>query len=361
MKKLTEKEAWLLLSRVSGIGPRRCLKLLKRFGKVENIFKASRKEIEECLGEGEVVENILKAEVETIEEDLEIIERLKIELISLTCKFYPTNLKFIFDPPFLLYVRGMLLPRDEDAIAIVGTRRATLYGRMTARSLARKLSSWGVTIISGMARGIDTEAHWGALEGGGRTIAVLGSGVDIIYPPENRNLAEKIMERGALVSEFPPGTPPESLNFPARNRIISGLARGVVVVEAPLRSGALITVDFALEQGREVFAVPGNIDRPKSFGTNLLIKEGAKLVQSPEDIVEEIKFKWVRKEKEKEKEETLSPPERKIIELIKEAPSHIDLICRKTGLSLGEVSFILTNLELKGRVRELPGKIFALR
>jgi len=212
----------------------------------------------------------------------------KIKILHLQDKDYPENLKHIYQPPSTIYVRGELLPEDSIAVAIVGSRRATYYGLKNAQELGCKLASCGVTVVSGLARGIDTAAHKGALAAGGRTIAVLGSGLDVIYPPENKQLAEDITKSGAVISEFAPNTRPTRYNFPKRNRIISGLTLGVVIVEADKRSGSLITANFALGQGREVFALPGKIDSATSCGTHDLIKQGAKLVGSVEDIIEEL-------------------------------------------------------------------------
>ncbi len=212
----------------------------------------------------------------------------KTRTLSFSDKGYPTNLKYIYDPPPTLYVKGNILPEDNIAIAIIGSRRATYYGLKNAENLSFELAAGGITIISGLARGVDSAAHRGALKAGGRTIAVLGSGLNIIYPPENEKLAREILQCGAVISEFPQGTAPLRQNFPRRNRIISGLSLGVVVVEAAKRSGALITANLALEQGREVFALPGKIDSFTSRGTHDLIKQGAKLVESAEDIIEEL-------------------------------------------------------------------------
>jgi len=246
----------------------------------------------------------------------------------------------------------------------VGTRRATVYGKLTARRLARDLAREGVTVVSGMARGIDTEAHRGALEAGGRTIAILGCGVDIVYPPENRGLMEEIIKKGAVISEFSLGEEPEAPHFPQRNRIISGLSKGVLVVEAPLKSGALITANFALDQGRDVFAVPGNINSPNSHGTNQLIKEGAKLVESMEDVLEELNFSelaQLKKEKIKAENLSLSSEEKKIFNLLKEEPSHIDLLVKLSRFPASKVGELLMRLQIKSLVRELPGKLFCKR
>ena len=296
------------------------------------------------------------------DEDLKTIDRLGIHLLSFQDDKYPQNLLHTFNPPSFLYIRGKFKERDRDAVAMVGTRRATIYGKMMVRKLARDLAKEGLTIVSGMARGVDTAAHLGALEAGGRTVAVLGCGVDVVYPPENRKLMTDIMESGAVISEFPLGTPPEGINFPRRNRIISGLSKGVVVVEAPLRSGALITADFALEEGREVFAVPGNINSPYSQGTNRLIKQGAKLVEDAQDILEELDLSLLGETKKREESAkgklSLSLEEEKILDLLGGQPSHIDLLVQESSLPASRVAEVLMRLEIKGLVRQMVGQQF---
>ncbi|MCK4649099.1 DNA-processing protein DprA, partial [bacterium] len=252
---------------------------------------------------------------------------------------------------------------DKNAIAIVGSRRATTYGRLTAQRLSAQLAAQGITIISGMARGIDSEAHKGALAVGGRTIAVLGCGIDVVYPPENRALEERIASSGAVITEFPFGTRPFAGNFPKRNRIISGLSIGVIIVEAAQRSGALITARLALEQGREVFAVPGSTTSPYSKGTHNLIKEGAKLVEDIDDILEELKpLIEIAKEKGKENQDFLRPilskEEEIIYNLVTQEPKHIDIFIQESKLPAQRAIAILTNLQIKGLIKELSGKNF---
>ncbi|MFB0527211.1 MAG: DNA-processing protein DprA, partial [bacterium] len=261
-----------------------------------------------------------------------------------------------------LYVKGKLLPEDRIAIAMVGTRRPTTYGKMVAEKLSKELAEREVSVVSGLARGIDTSSHKGALSGGGRTIAVLGCGIDICYPPENRALFDEISERGAVVSEFPMGTRPEKMNFPMRNRIISGLSLGAVIVEAGSRSGALITAECALEQGREVFAVPGNIFNLGTKGTHSLIKQGAKLVERCEDIIEEIRCLRdvlpVSPAIKSLGEVKLSQEEEKVYGLLSFEPIHIDLISKQSGLPINRISPVLMNLEIKGKIRQIAGKMF---
>lgn len=276
---------------------------------------------------------------------------------------YPELLREIFDPPFVLYVAGNPEVLSEPAVAVIGARRPTPFGRAVAEKLARDLAACGLVVVSGMALGIDSLAHWGALERG-KTVAVLGSGLDNIYPQENRPLFRKIAERGAVISEFPPAMPPLGFHFPLRNRIISGLSLGVVVVEASRRSGSLITARLALEQNREVMAVPGNITSELSDGTNWLIKSGAKLVETWVDVVEEfpspLRERYLaRRTEEKEKMPDLSPEEKKIFDCLKpDELTPIDELVESSDASVSEVLALLLNLELKGLVRQAPGKNF---
>jgi len=294
----------------------------------------------------------------SLNEELEAIEKLGVNIITVDDEQYPENLKHIYDPPKVLYVKGGFKPEDCFNIAIVGTRRASLYGQQNAERFAAELAERGFTITSGLARGIDTLAHKGAIKRGGRTIAVLGCGIDIAYPPENKKLMEEIEKKGAIISEFPIGTPPLKYNFPIRNRIISGLSMGVLVIEAPEKSGALITVSYALEQGREVFSLPGRIDTPTSKGTLGLIKDGAKLVQTIDDILEELQSLPEKERKEHEKENFdisgLTDEEKSVINVLSEEPMHIDEI--KSNVDVSNISSILLKLELKKAIRELPGK-----
>ena len=288
----------------------------------------------------------------------------KIKALSFADKAYPTNLKYIYDPPSVLYVKGNIIPEDNVAIAIVGSRRATYYGLQNAEKLAFELAIKGIAIISGLARGVDSAAHRGALKAGGRTIAVLGSGLNVIYPPENEKLAQEVARNGAVISEFPQDTPPFKQNFPRRNRIISGLSLGVVVIEAAKKSGALITANCALEQGREVFALPGKIDSFTSQGTHDLIKDGAKLVQTTEDIIEELEplmseyIKQAKSESKAAVEPNLLGEEKQIYFCLSSEATHIDEIMQKVALSYGKLLTNLLKLQHKKLVKELPGKLF---
>lgn len=357
---LCQLESWILLSKMSSAGFSGVNKLLKEFGSPEKIFSCSLEKLSQISKINKRIINFIKNEIPklSLSKDYELIEKLKIKLITGKDLSYPDNLSSIFHPPFLLYLRGDLKKEDEIAVAIVGTRRATNYGKIAARKIARELAKERITVVSGMARGIDTCAHEGALEEGGRTIAILGCGVDIVYPRENKSLMEQIIKQGAVISEFSLGTKPFAGNFPRRNRIISGLSRGVVVVEAPLKSGALITADFALEQGREVFSVPGVITNPYSKGTNKLIKEGAKVVESVYDILEELGISSLKNERKFHVDYQLSFGEKAIFDHLTLNPSHIDDIIEKSGFPVAKVADILMKLQLKKMVRELPGKLF---
>lgn len=290
---------------------------------------------------------------------------MTVKKITIGDKGYPEILAGIFNPPPELFVKGALLPGDKNAVAIVGSRRATLYGLKECERISYELALKGITVVSGMARGIDSAAHRGALKAKGRTIAVLGSGHNQIYPPENKKLYHEITENGAVISEFPPDTPPSTLTFPKRNRIISGLSRGVLVVEAARKSGALITANYALEEGREVFAVPGNISSTRSDGTNALIKEGAKLAESAEDILEELKYVIDAKEMqntrggiEARNTASMSSEERKVFDVLSDRPKVVDEISRVLGTPAHKISEALVRLEIKRLVKALPGENF---
>jgi DNA processing protein len=276
---------------------------------------------------------------------------------------YPSSLLQIPEPPPVLYLLGQLKKEDKIALSIVGSRAASSQGRLNAERIAGKLAGMGITIVSGLAMGIDTWAHKGALMAGGRTLAVLGCGLDYNYPRYNSALKERIAEQGAVISEFPLGTPPLPMNFPRRNRIISGMSMGTLVVEAAKKSGSLITVNFALEQGRDVYAIPGNIDSPLSSGVNGLIQKGAKLIQGVDDIIEEFPLEVLNYIAENEKRPEKSPvsgsrQEMLVLKLLKKQPVHIDELTCQTSMAPAEVSSLLMKMELKGQVRQLPGKLF---
>jgi len=361
---MTKEYYWIALVHILGIGNTDYKKLVEKFGCVEKIFNASVLELMEIGGITRKKAESIKAfsNRDIVEKQLNSMKRTGAKLITIDDETYPENLKNIYNPPPLLFVKGELRKQDNCSIAIVGSRKATHYGKLAAEKLAKELSSYGVTIVSGMARGIDTIAHKAALDLDGRTIAVLGSGLDVIYPPENKNIYHRISERGAVISEFLFGTKPYSFNFPLRNRIISGLSLGTVVVEAGPKSGALITARFAMEQGREVFAVPGNVYCTQTKGTHGLIRQGAKLVEGIEDILEEISIlkKKISEEKEREKKPPLEVSQelRPILDIIGFEPLHIDEIILKTGICSSKISSLLLELEVDGFIKQLPGKRF---
>ncbi len=353
---------WLALNFIPGIGKVTYKRLIERFQTPQEVFRASPNQLAEVNGMNpktiDALRNFPKKRVET---ELKLIEKYEVVLLTLEDPLYPSNLLNIYDPPPLIYVKGEIKKEDNFAVAVVGSRHPLTYGRSITQRISGELAENGVTVVSGLARGIDTSAHRGALSAGGRTIAVLGCGIDIIYPPENKELARAITKKGAIISEFPFSTPPLGTNFPPRNRIISGLSLGVVIVEAGKRSGSLITARFALEQGREVFAVPGDVSSPQSKGTNQLIKEGAKLVENASDILCEISLQLeepLEKEKETQKDFGLSGQDLAIISVLGERPLDIDTIIQKTNLKANLVSSILLELELKGLIQQLPGKMF---
>jgi len=356
---------WVSLNFIPGVGSVFIKRLLDRFQTPQAVFRASMKELLEIEGLGtKAASEIRKGPPEqAVKKELALVEKSGARLITLKDQDYPLRLKNIYDPPSVLYLKGELREEDDLAVSIVGSRKTTPYGRWVTEKMSRDLVRHGVTIVSGLARGVDSVAHMGALSGGGRTIAVLGCGVDVIYPPENRNLFAKIVEQGAIISEFPMGSPPEGGHFPKRNRIISGLSIGVIVVEASEDSGSLITANYALEQGREVFAIPGNVGAIGSRGTNRLIKNGAKLVESSEDILEEILPQWRREKENVEASQPrgpqLSEDERVLYELLGGTPLHIDVLIRESRFDAGKVSSLLLNMELKGLILQWPGKCFS--
>ncbi len=293
------------------------------------------------------------------------IKDSKVKVITSYDNEYPSILRYINDNPRVLYLKGQLLPEDETSVAIVGARKSTSYGKWVAEKISSELAELGITLVSGMAKGIDTQVHISALNNRTRTIAVLGCGVDVVYPSSNRELYNKIQDNGCIISEFPLGTQPLPYNFPQRNRIISGLSLGVVVIEATEKSGSLITAHHAMEQGKDVFAVPGNINSIFSRGTNLLIKDGAKIVMSVEDVIEEIPDLFERYSRINRKVEfdysLFSDDEVRIIKCISEKPIHCDLITYRTGIGIIELNSMLTILEMKGVIKQMPGRIYTVR
>jgi DNA processing protein len=361
MMDLGDKRYWIGLNMIAT--PRQFRLLLHRFPSPQEAWEAPLAELATIPGLERSAEELAARRAEiNIAEELAGIERLGLKVITLADEGYPQPLRSLAAPPPVLHLLGDYQERDELAISIVGTRRSTPYGRLVAEQLARGLSELGLTIVSGMALGIDTAAHRGAIAAGGRTIAVLGSGFARIYPRENLKLMKEIASSGGILSEFSLEVEPERWNFPRRNRIISGLSRGVVVVEAPEKSGALITARLALDQGREVFAVPARITDETSRGVHQLLKAGAKLVEGVEDIIEE--FSDLRetllaaKPRARERPE-LSPLEERLLEVLDWEPLHFDELLESSGLSHAELSHGLLQLQLKDLIREFPGKRYA--
>lgn len=352
---MTENLAyWIGFSKVSGIGPARLRALLDYYGCIENAWQADPGELRAIGLDKRAVENFIKTRAAVdLETELKKLDKLKVTVLTWDSPAYPDLLKNIADPPITLYVRGTLLPEDDWAVAVVGTRRATAYGRECTQLLVTGLAQNGITVISGLAYGIDTEAHKTALVAGGRTIAVLGSGVDNVYPSENRHLGQRVAEQGALISEYPLGTRPESGNFPRRNRIISGLSLGVVFIEGAVKSGACITTEYALEQGREVFAVPGSILRDSGSGANRLIQNGAKLVTRVNDILEELNLTMVSQHIEARAIMPDNELEATLLKQLSADPVHVDDLGRTTGLTAADIASTLTLMELKGMVRQV--------
>ena len=348
-----ELRYWLGLNGLASVGAVRMRYLIEHFGSAKEAWAAKAGALVEAglsrTLSDRMVEQRPSMQLETLVEQLRLV---KADVVTYLDDTYPVALHNLPDAPAMLYVRGQLSSADEKALAVVGTRKATRYGRDAAHFLSSEVAQRGVTIVSGLAQGIDAAAHEGALDGGGRTIAVMGNGIDHFYPRANQDLARRIVEHGAVISEFPIGTAPQRANFPRRNRIISGLSLAVMVVEAPERSGALITAETALEQGRDVFAVPANIFNNAGKGTNRMIQEGARLISSPEDILDELNMTYERVQTS-EKTTKVAPAsdlEKKILSFVEAEPIHIDDIARGTGLPVYEVSATLTILELKGLI-----------
>lgn len=359
----------LLLS-VDGIGPGKIKSLLVKFRKIENILSAEKKSLMQADGIStnlasriQLINNQRKKIFAEVESEFDFCIKKKYDIVSVWDNDYPYLLKKIFDPPLLLYKKGNFDDRDNYSIAVVGTRKPTNYGKTQTEQISSELSRQNITIVSGLARGIDSIAHQATLKTGGKTIAVTGSGLDIIYPPENKKLFDEITEKGVVISEFPPGTKPDAMNFPRRNRIISGLSLGCVVIETGIPGGALQTASFALDQGREVFAIPGNLGSKQSDGTNQLIQKGeAKLIRNAEDILVELNLKLkpvVGKNIPKPKID-LNLFEEKILNVLEAKSEQIDNIAMLTELNTSDCLVHLLSLEFKGLVKQLPGKVFSI-
>lgn len=353
---MDEKAYWVGLSLVSGIGPTRFRRLIENLGSPEAAWKARPAQLAEAGLDRRTIESLVGARTRVdLEQEMAKLRRLEVGIVTLPDPEYPQRLRTIADPPPILYVRGTLVPEDDLSVAIVGTRKASAYGRQAAEMFAQGLARNKVTVTSGLARGIDTFVHRAVVDAGGRTLAVLGSGLDIIYPSENRSLAYDIVRSGALISEFPLGTKPDAMNFPRRNRIISGLSAATVVVEANDTSGALITAEFALEQGREVFAVPGNIFSPASRGPNQLLADGAHPARDMRDILEVLQIESAAEQREVRREIPETDSEAALLRCLGHEPVHIDEIRRTACLPMSVVSSTLTMLELKGMARHTGG------
>jgi DNA processing protein len=366
MASADELKYWVAFSRIPGVGRIRLAQLKGYFGSLREAWKAPESQLKQTGLDSRTVA-ALSALRPGISPDAEVdkLKRHKVDALVCDDPLYPARLREIYDYPPVLYVRGVLPAQDEACLAIVGTRRPTIYGRQVTEEIVGDLARSNVAIISGLARGIDSVAHRTALDAGGVTVAVFGSGLDIVYPAENAKLAQAILERGALVSEYPLGVKPKPEYFPLRNRIMSGLSLGVLVVEAGEKSGALITAHQAVEQNREVFAVPGSILSPASQGTNRLIQEGAKLVRSYTDILEELNLTIVVQQAKIEgffpaEQSATCTSESAILRQLSSEPNHIDEICRRSGLPMPEVSSTLAVLELKGVARQVGNMNYVL-
>ena len=359
---MDERAYWVVLNTAAGIGPVRFQRLLEVCGNAEHAWQARDFDLAKAGLERRTIDSIRKLRLRTTPEAiLDRLTRLEIVPLTLLDDGYPSNLRQVADPPPVLFTRGSMMPVDGTAVALVGTRRATAYGKAVAERLTRDLARSGVTLVSGLAKGIDTVVHHAALEAGGRTIAVMGNGLDQVYPAENGGLAHKIVEAGAgaLVSEFAPGIPPDAVNFPRRNRIISGLSLVTVILEAGERSGALITADFALEQGRDVLAVPGNIFSPTCAGTNQLLKQGATPVTSAEDILDVLNSTMLSAQPEPAPNlSELATDETSVWRALSPEPRHIDALARDLTMRPGEVSATLALLELKGLARQVGSMLY---
>ena len=353
------KRYWVGFNLVKGIGAVRLQALMDHFGSLEVAWQAPVDALQAAGLGPKLAERVtqVRASVDLVK-FMAQIEAQGISILTWEDELYPPRLKEIDQPPPVLYVRGALTAEDAWSVAVVGTRRVSAYGRQVTEELASFLAANGVTVVSGLARGVDAIAHQAALKAGGRTVAVLGSGVDRIYPPEHTQLAEKMMSNGALVSDYAPGTPPDASNFPPRNRIISGLSMATVVVEAGETSGALITAQFAVDQGREVFAVPGNILAPQSKGTNRLIAQGARPMLSGRDMLDILNMTRVTEQRQVRRTLPSDEVEASLLNILTHEPLHVDEISRQTNLPIERVSATLTLMELKGLARQVGGMNF---
>ncbi|HXG35431.1 MAG TPA: DNA-processing protein DprA [Dehalococcoidia bacterium] len=350
----SETGYWLAFNRIPGIGRIRFSLLEKHFGRMSEAWRASAQELAAAGLDKRAITSIVGGRPGiSPEEELERLEQQGVKALTWHDPDYPRLLKEIADLPPVLYIRGELTPADDMAVAVVGTRRPTPYGRQAAEELSADLARSGVTVISGLARGIDAVAHRAALGAGGRTLAVMACGLDIVYPREHLSLAREISESGALISDYPLGVQPRGDYFPRRNRIMSGLSLGVLVIEGDLGSGAMITAQLAMEQNREVLAVPGSIFAPQSRGPNSLIQDGAKLVSRVEHVLEELNLSMVPQQVEARQTIQATDTEITLLRYLSQEPMHVDEVCRMSGLPVATVSSILAMLELKGLVKQM--------
>ena len=365
--RMTSREAFVALNMIDHVGPVRVRQLLQHFGDAAAILKASKQQLLRVHGIGEDTAEAISNWEKNVQlsDELKRCEEFGCHIVTQEDAEYPELLRQIYDPPLVLYVKGTLDPKDKNGVAIVGSRQTTHYGIEVARKLAYQLGYIGVTVVSGGARGIDTAAHQGALSGKGRTLCVLGTGINIVFPPENAELFERIAASGAVISQYPFNRKADKQSFAIRNRIVAGMTLGTVVVEANLTSGALITANFATEYGRQIFAVPGRIDSPRSKGCHDLIKKGAKLCEGAEDILSEFEYLFPMSNKPPSVSETgvlpaltLSDNEQKVFDALDGEPVSIDDVIRKSGLPSSAVSVALLSLEMKRIVKQRPGKMF---
>jgi len=359
-----------LLLQVEGVGPAKLFNLLSKFQTLDNLLNSNFNSLQRVDGISQNLANRILKQIDNfstfeieVKQELEKLDLLGCKWVTFWSEDYPKNLKNIFAPPIILYYKGTLQKADNNSVAIVGTRMPTDYGKNYASKLSQELGKKNVTVVSGMARGIDSAAHRGTIKSGGRTLAIIGSGLDVIYPPENKKLFEEISNNGAVISEYTLGTKPDAQNFPKRNRIISGISLGTLVVESKVKGGALQTARFALDQNREVFAIPGNLGITQSEGTNLLIQKGeAKLVQNSDDILIELNLtiKPTVGENISKPVEDLNMFEQKIYDSLSNEAKHIDLIANETKINSADCLVHLLSLEFRSLVRQLPGKMFVV-
>jgi len=361
------KESLVALNMIEHVGPVRVRQLLEHFGDAPAILRASKLQLLQVRGIGEETAEAIANWEKSVDlgNELKRIQEYGCHILTQTDADYPELLRQIYDPPIVLYVKGRLTAKDKNAVAMVGSRLTTHYGLETARKLAYQLAYVGVTVVSGGARGIDTAAHQGALSAKGRTVAVLGNGINIVFPPENVELFERIAAHGAVLTQFPFNRKADKQSFPIRNRIVAGMSLGTVVVEANLASGALITANFAVEYGRQVFAVPGRIDSPQSKGCHDLIKKGAKLCEGAEDVLSEFEYLFPASNRPPSAAEsgtlpalTLSDNEQKVYEVLSHEEVAMDDVIRRSGLPASAASVTLLSLEMKRLIKQLPGKLF---